>query len=572
MKKFLLLFLLLAPLLCAPAHAQTFDLDADRQPVASLDGLWRFHTGDNPQWASPSFDDSQWPLLRSDESWDSQGYKGLSGFAWYRFTIHDPVGNQPTSLSLTAIRTSYRVYADGKLIGGFGYLPPTLLELSSAPRAFDLPPQSQPGTRTIHISIRVWQDPLWAYYAPGGTLHTGNLAGATSLVRQRLKDSTQGIYSYLGNRYAYAVLASFIGLLVLGLFLFRPAEREYLWFALLLLASAADSGLNVAFYFSIFPVETRDCIDACLLAIFQIAALFFFSKVLSARRTSWWWVACIAAAIQSLSNFLYIFRFSSVPVASAIQVLLLLPSQLWVLIVLIRRTAQKDSDARLLLVPVLLAFGFNVADNLAATTYQFGWQRRLFTLDIPVLDHPYPLGLSVIINTIFAFAMMIFLIRRFSLARRAEQRLETEVQAARNVQQYLIPEHLPDTPGLAIESVYRPSREVGGDFFQVLPSATDGSALIVVGDVAGKGMQAGMLATLIVGAIRTAASFTNDPARILSLLNERMRGRGSRHLPCAAYRERWQRNSGQRRSLASIPQWKRATHGRRTTPRCRSRH
>lgn len=58
--------------------------------------------------------------------------------------------------------------------------------------------------------------------------------------------------------------------------------------------------------------------------------------------------------------------------------------------------------------------------------------------------------------------------------------------------------------------------------------------LIVVGDVAGKGLQAGMLATLIVGAIRTAAAFTNDPETILALLNERLQGR--RLVTCLALR------------------------------------
>jgi serine phosphatase RsbU (regulator of sigma subunit) len=101
-----------------------------------------------------------------------------------------------------------------------------------------------------------------------------------------------------------------------------------------------------------------------------------------------------------------------------------------------------------------------------------------------------------------------------------------EVQAARDVQQYLIPAQLPATPGFSIASEYQPAREVGGDFFQVLPDATDGSLLLVVGDVAGKGIEAGMLATLIVGAVRTAAGFTSDPARILALLNERLHGRG----------------------------------------------
>jgi serine phosphatase RsbU (regulator of sigma subunit) len=44
--------------------------------------------------------------------------------------------------------------------------------------------------------------------------------------------------------------------------------------------------------------------------------------------------------------------------------------------------------------------------------------------------------------------------------------------------------------------------------------------------VAGKGVEAGMLAALIVGAIRTAFQFTQDPARILAVLNERLQGRG----------------------------------------------
>jgi hypothetical protein len=44
------------------ARAQVFDLDADRMPVVELKGLWRFHTGDDPDgklgWASPEFDDA----------------------------------------------------------------------------------------------------------------------------------------------------------------------------------------------------------------------------------------------------------------------------------------------------------------------------------------------------------------------------------------------------------------------------------------------------------------------------------------------------------------------------------
>ncbi len=65
--------LLLVTLAGIRLPAQTFSLVSGREPVTSLDGLWRFHTGDNPAWADPSLDDSNWPLVRSDESWTKQG-------------------------------------------------------------------------------------------------------------------------------------------------------------------------------------------------------------------------------------------------------------------------------------------------------------------------------------------------------------------------------------------------------------------------------------------------------------------------------------------------------------------
>jgi sigma-B regulation protein RsbU (phosphoserine phosphatase) len=47
-------------ILAGTLQAQNFDLNKDRQPVASIDGLWRFHLGDDPAWAAPGFDDSTW--------------------------------------------------------------------------------------------------------------------------------------------------------------------------------------------------------------------------------------------------------------------------------------------------------------------------------------------------------------------------------------------------------------------------------------------------------------------------------------------------------------------------------
>jgi hypothetical protein len=115
-------------------------------------------------------------------------------------------------------------------------------------------------------------------------------------------------------------------------------------------------------------------------------------------------------------------------------------------------------------------------------------------------------------------------------------RMRNELVQAQEVQQVILPESRLAFPGLVVESEYRPAREVGGDFFQMIPHRTDGSLLIVAGDVAGKGLKAGMLVALLVGAIRTAAQYVPDPTAVLSALNLLLMGRSDAQATCLALR------------------------------------
>jgi hypothetical protein len=97
----------------------TFNFDRDREPIISLNGVWRFHPGDDPDgklgWAKPDFDDSSWPLLRSNTGWGEQGYKGYSGFAWYRFKVLLPNEQRRWAISLPQLLTSYQVFVGGQV-------------------------------------------------------------------------------------------------------------------------------------------------------------------------------------------------------------------------------------------------------------------------------------------------------------------------------------------------------------------------------------------------------------------------------------------------------------------------
>jgi hypothetical protein len=117
-------------------------------------------------------------------------------------------------------------------------------------------------------------------------------------------------------------------------------------------------------------------------------------------------------------------------------------------------------------------------------------------------------------------------VRELVADQKARIRLEGEVEAARSVQQVLVPAETPSIPGFAIEAVYRPAAEVGGDFYQVVLLPT-GGVLAVIGDVSGKGMPAAMTVSLLVGTFRTLAHYTQIPGEVLGAMNQRMIGRAN---------------------------------------------
>ena len=97
----------------------------------------------------------------------------------------------------------------------------------------------------------------------------------------------------------------------------------------------------------------------------------------------------------------------------------------------------------------------------------------------------------------------------------------TATALARTLQESLLPPEIPRLPGLEVSARYRPAgegSEVLGDFYDVF-HASRTSLGIVLGDVAGKGVEAAKITALAHYTIRAAASHTRDPAAILNQLN-----------------------------------------------------
>jgi serine phosphatase RsbU (regulator of sigma subunit) len=99
---------------------------------------------------------------------------------------------------------------------------------------------------------------------------------------------------------------------------------------------------------------------------------------------------------------------------------------------------------------------------------------------------------------------------------------ERQMAELRDLQEALAPPGVPSRPALELASCYVPAEGgAGGDFFLVAPGPRD-TTVVVVGDVAGKGLQAAKRAAYVRMGFAAAAPFQDNPCKLLELANSNL--------------------------------------------------
>ncbi|HEX6035242.1 MAG TPA: PP2C family protein-serine/threonine phosphatase [Anaerolineales bacterium] len=98
------------------------------------------------------------------------------------------------------------------------------------------------------------------------------------------------------------------------------------------------------------------------------------------------------------------------------------------------------------------------------------------------------------------------------------RRLESELELSQVVQRALLPQRVPDIRGVELAAFSRPSEIIGGDYFDFF-QFRDGTHGLVIADVSGHGVAAGMLMSSLQTAIRTMAPDADAPTEILERIN-----------------------------------------------------
>jgi hypothetical protein len=492
---------------------------------AKLTGPWKFHTGDNMDWARADLDDSGWSSmdLSKGVGWTKLGYAGYSGYAWYRLRVNVQGAKHQLALQMPEnVDDAYQLYVNGQLIGEFGkFTAHGVKAYPALPSSFSLPKGIKDGP--ITIAIRMWMDSATIFNSPdAGGLHGLPVLGYASTVGDliRLEYDSKAAHSF-GAAFLESLILFMALLMAAALFWLDPEEKSYLWLAIVCTVTLLYNSIVLSTNFIEWIGQTAavllsdDLLRPSRIGLWVLFWGYWFrlAKIGRLHRVVWAMVTVLVVGTAMLRPPLY---GQQIPVQYAsmiIPLLLVVKLSLGVLLFFVayRGFKTQKTEGWMAASAVLLGFIANFSSEL-----------RLIHVRFSLTIFGFTIQLGTIATVASLLIITVMLLRRFIMAQALKEQWKMEIQQAQEVQQLLIPAELPEVTGITIESEYRPAREVGGDFFQILPLDTPGTVLIVVGDVTGKGMQAGMLVALIVGAIRGALMHSNDPAQILREVNEQL--------------------------------------------------
>jgi hypothetical protein len=513
------------------------------ESTTELAGPWKFHIGDDPAWAQPDFDDSGWEEVDltpgsngSALGWTSRGHKGYSGFAWYRLQVNVEGAKHSLGLKMPYyFDDAYQLFVNGQRIGEFGkFTDHHVTAYAAIPIDFRMPKDIRDGKLTI--AIRTWMDSATPFNsADAGGLRAPPELGYASAVSDQLRLDWDDVGHYFGSVFLEMLILIMALMMALALFWLDRTEKSYLWLALVCEASLLIVGLDLLVNFTTWIGLTaytvlKDVVATPIrigLWVMFWGYWFRLERIRALHAAVWPLVAILAIGTALLRPPLY---GEHVPIQAGAYLhpfLLIVKLGLGVLLLLVVylgfRKSRKEGviAAAAIILAVIAIYSHELPLIHVKTTFM-------------ILGFTFSLGsISTMLSLLIITVM---LLARFIAAQRKKEQWKLEIAQARQVQQVLIPNKLPELNDLSLESEYRPAREVGGDFFQIVPNHENGTSLIAFGDVTGKGVQAGMLVALIIGAIRSSAEHDNEPRRMLEVLNDQLVERGSASATCMILR------------------------------------
>lgn len=276
--------------------------------VVPLHGPWKFHIGDDPRWADPNFDDSDWEsvdltpapgahdgdvgLMGYVPGWVARGHPNTWGYAWYRLRI-SVTAPPEYQLALTGpllVDEAYQVFVDGRLLGASSpFSGPEPAIYSVQPSLFPLPPLHARGGGSALLAFRVWmgEDTMRSADDTGGIHIAPTIGEATGAEARHRLEWWDFFTGYVADALEPLLLVT-LAAVSLVVFAFERTNRAYPWLSAALVGHALLRVNQVVFYWTHWASAStlelpRVVLAPCMLAAWVMTWRAWFDV----RRPPW---------------------------------------------------------------------------------------------------------------------------------------------------------------------------------------------------------------------------------------------------------------------------------------------
>ena len=398
--------------------------------VVPLNSPWKFHTGDDPRWADPTFDDSSWETVDLTPSpgahdpdvgltsyvpgWQARGHRGYSGFAWYRIrvSVDAPPGEGLWLCGPFYVDSAYQVFVNGRLLGGAGdFSAPTPVAYNMhLPKIFPLPQTpalaSASDEGAALIAIRVWMGPWALAYGDTGGIHIapaiGTTQGAGSVYALQWREM---IFGYMVDA-TNALLLLLLAVMACTLIPFDRSNSAYLWLAAaLVLLALRWANQPIFFWWQFEPVQAFELTTVLLFVPLSLGA-WTLAWCRWFRLREWTWMRGVVGALTLLyigAQFLRRSWFYGVfPHWFGKVTYFCITAGRWIflllmLLVIFRIVRQPDNE-RWYALPAILLVSIGL----------FG--QELSELHVPGIWFPFGVGVSLSEYTLMVFHVALFVL------------------------------------------------------------------------------------------------------------------------------------------------------------------
>lgn len=477
---------------------------------------WLVHSGTDPAWAATDLDESGWTLITPS---DPSAGKSLaaSRFSWYRTHVQLPPGAKDVTF-LTESTSDYALWVNGQHVGTFGSTTGKAPSVGHAP-PFRIPDEliAASGGR-LTIALECNTGAFAGYVPPLATKSRIRLM--TSEVAQL--ESSQYLAHSEGWKLGLDELNVLLALCGLILWVALRDQTEYLWLAVWMFCQAL-SDVNTV-YIATQQVSAAGLlpqVQNALSGVLLVAQVEFVRRIARMRWSRW--LGAVEFSVIAVAPLWYLLMVGKLPFSFGLFFVAFpyVISFLVCPILLVVAARRGNLDARMILVPFAL-WALRIYYDIGQTFWVIFAHRNLPNWP-NIHIGTYDISTEILVDVIGLLALLFIILARTIRLSRERAGLRAELAAAEEIQSLLLARSARPTPGFVVETQYFPAGEVGGDFFLISPG-DDGSLLAIVGDVSGKGMQAAMRVSLILGALNRETS--REPAEIMTNLNRTLLDQG----------------------------------------------